>query len=194
MIDKPRARLCVLTGFVLALGIPVLSGCGLVDGGTVVTATAGTIIKDIFSRPDVNLTEKNNAAADYLVQQIHSFVSKTAPVAVQPLTLVGEEAITSELGSKITEGVGQRLQQLGYRVHLDETMAGAVRGTSMKDRKPSFILGGTYEIDGRDVPINLRMVRASDGRVVGAFDYTIPRTGELRAMAEHKATIYRISE
>ncbi|GJL85810.1 MAG: hypothetical protein DHS20C02_15850 [Micavibrio sp.] len=158
------------------------------------TGAAGVVIRDVFAREDVNLAEKNYAAADYLVQQIVTFVPKSAPISVQPLTLVGEPAITSELGRKIPEQVGTRLIQLGYNVHLDETMAGAVQGIAMKERKPQFVLGGTYETLRRDVPINLRMVKASTGKVIGTFDYVLPRSGELRTLSESQAKIYRVSE
>ncbi|HHK74063.1 MAG TPA: hypothetical protein ENJ57_02735 [Rhizobiales bacterium] len=181
-----------MTGLILVFATPLLSSC--VDGGTLATMGVGAITKDIFARNDVNLAEKNYAAADYLVQQIVTFIPKSTPIAVQPLTLVGEPAITSALGRKIPAQVGARLMQLGYNVHLDEAMPGAVQGVSIKQSKPRFILGGTYETNRRDVPINLRMVNASSGKIVGSFDYVLPRSGELRTLSESQAKIYRVSE
>ncbi len=187
-----RALASLFACLILALGAPFLSAC--VSATQVATGAAGVVIRDIFARDDVNLAEKNYAAADYLTQQIVTFVPKSAPIKVQPLTLVGEPAITSELGRKIPEQVGTRLTQLGYNVHLDETMAGAVQGIAMQERKPQFVLGGTYETNRREVPINLRMVKASTGKVVGAFDYVLPRSGEMRTLSESQAKIYRVSE
>ncbi len=189
MITGGRKRAAVLASLLSCLLLP-----GCIDAGTAVTAGAGAMLQDVFEREDVNLAEKNYAAADYLVQQISAFVPKSAPISVQPLTLVAEPEITSELGQKIPEQVGARLMQLGYNVYLDETVPGAVKGVAMTRKEPRFILGGTYETNRRDVPINLRMVNASSGKVVGSFDYVLPRYGELRELSESKAKIYRVSE
>lgn len=171
--------------------LAILPGCAAKE------IFAGSIVKtayDFFQREDINLVEKSYAAADYLEPQMSEFVSKSAPIAIQPLTLVGEPEITSDLGRKVTQQVGERLRQLGYHIILDEQMPGAVKGVSVHGHEPQFVLGGTYDTARRQVPISLRVVSASDGRVVGSFDYMIPRTGDIRTESESRPSITRVIE
>ncbi len=168
-----------------------MSGC---ETKTMAAAVVGGVASDFLSFEEVNLTEKNYAAADYLAGQMEPFVSKNAPIAVRPLTLVREPAISSELGHKIPEEVGMRLEQLGYNVLPGENAPGSVRDAAIKKGTPRFLLGGTYETDRRDVSINLRMVRVETGRVAGAFDYVLPRSGKMRKLSTSEAEIFRVSE
>ncbi len=148
--------------------------------------------RDFFKSDEVNLSAKNYAAGDYLVQQIDEYISPSSPISTQALTLVGEPAITSELGATITQQVGERLSQLGYEVIPSPSAAGYVHGVNPSPKHERFTLGGTYDTQKHDVLINLRVVRNSDGKIVGRFDYQMPRSGELRALSESKAQIIRV--
>lgn len=145
-------------------------------------ATANTI----FHRKDVNLREKNYAAADYMVQQIESYIPRGAPMYTEELSLVREPAITSKLGRVIPVEVGARLRELGYNVILPDD--------NLPVRTGSYLIGGTYDRIGDVIAVHLRVKEVATGRVIGSFNYTMPTNSDLRKLSEPEAIIYRVAE
>lgn len=141
----------------------------------------------VFRSPDVNLKEKSAAAADYIAPQIKTYIHReTQTVSTQPLGLVKETAVTSEFGRVVPVQIAERLRQLGYDVILPDE-----NGAS---RTGDFVIGGTYDRDGRDTFVNLRVTETASGKVIGAFDYNMPTTDEIKKLAAPEARIYRIQQ
>lgn len=176
--------------------MPVLSSCG--DVATFKLATAGVTAAahGLFSNPEVNLKEKNYAAADYLVSKINHKIDAFDDIVALPLEEADHEGITSPLGMQIPEGVGLRLMELGYAVWLSE-VEGERRGlypSLPKDKTPDYYLKGRYAVHTKDVDVMLQMVDAKTGLVVGMFNYTMPLTHDLRELAKTETRIFRVQQ
>jgi len=169
-------------------------------------STAGTILGtateavSFFQREDVNLKEKNYAAADYLTQQTREFIKDGQLVRAEPLIDNQAPQIGTALARVIPEQVGVRLSQLGYTMDL-RPVAGETEeanylkpGSAAAVRQASFILSGTYVRQRRDVAVNLRVTRVNDGRVVAAFDYMMPVDREISRMLESEPRIFKVEE
>lgn len=152
----------------------------------------------IFERPDVNLTEKNYAAADYLMQAGGNFVERRDRVKAVALQNIAEPALSTKIGRVIAQGVGERLQQLGYNVDLAEVSKQVENdipyAASQMEQTPDFILTGTYHNAKSKLEVKLRLVDASDGRIVAQFDYAMPMSHEIQAMTRAKPRIIRTTD
>ncbi len=176
----------------------LLGGCSL--------ALMDSAAHGIFQYEDVNMSEKNYAAADFLAHQARTFIKDQTIIKVSPLGEAYEPNITSRIGKIIPQQVGVRFSQLGYNVDLtaveDEdspTPLGPFdkKGHDLKfaGRTPSTVLlNGTYTRDGNDLLINLRMVDTDSGRVVGAFNYSFPMSGQIADLSEPRPRIFKIPE
>ncbi len=193
-MKKKLTALCAVS-----LVVPFfLGGCTM---AMLDTATHG-----IFQDQEVNIAEKNYAAADYLVHQAQSFIQEQTIIKAGPLGEEYEPNITSRIGQLIPEQIGIRFSQLGYNVDLSEVMddqqpanIGPLDKSHDRDRfigrTPSTILlNGTYLRTGLDLQISVRMIDTGSGRVVAAFDYTLPMTNEIADLSEPRPRIYKVTK
>jgi hypothetical protein len=184
-----------LLGFlgVCILAYP-LAGCTF---ETLVGAGGYAWYKKNYAPDDINLTEKNYAAADYLTQQADDYIGEYELIKVRPLTSTDAPQLTSELARVIPAQVGTRLAQLGYRMDLSEVVHESDESfytSPEKNREPKHILTGTYK-QGKDaLEVSLRMVETSDKRIIGAFEYQIPYSRALRAMSQPEAQIFVVEQ
>lgn len=152
---------------------------------------------NVFYDPEVNLTQKSYAAADYLHQQSKTFYDRWTEFKVLPLKNADAPDLETDLGKEIAHQVGSRFSQLGYTMDLSDVQQakiGNVEIGSYKAAKPEMVLDGYYTIKGRDVKTHLRITDVSNGRVVSSFDYTVPRTYEMQKMNEPNIKIIRTSQ
>ncbi len=165
---------------------------------TTALSKAGSDAYTYFTRPGTNLVEKNYAAADYLIHQAETFVRKDRDVIkASPLTDIEEPEIYTTIAKVIPEQVGTRLSQLGYSVDMSEVSEAVdgvyLQGINKAERKPRFILSGTYrERTRKDLDVSLRLVDTQTGRFVGGFDYTLEVRGDLREMSKPETRIIRL--
>jgi TolB-like protein len=149
----------------------------------------------IFDRPDVNLNEKNYAAADYLMQAGGHFVTRNDKVKATPLQNLAEPQLSTKIGRVISQGVGERLQQLGYNVDLKDVNKAIENdfpyAANAANEEPDFVLTGTYYNAKSKLEVNLRLVDADDSRVVAQFDYKMPMSHEIQSMTKPKPRIIR---
>lgn len=176
----------------LLLMAPVL----LMTGCDTVMLGGGAAVLNYFERPDVNLLEKNYAAADYLMQAGGNFVVKNRDT-VKAVTLqnVSEPQLTAKLGWAIAKQTGERLRQLGYNVDLSEVThavedqlpytSGASKGT------PDYILSGVYFRAKTKVDVRLRLQDVRSGRVVAEFNYPLPMSHDIQDLSKPETRIYR---
>ena len=183
-------RLRILTLVVLALG---LQGCEQA-AKSFASSLATTDALGIFTSEDVNLTQKSYAAADYLVQQSRSYISRHD--VIKPVTLTDQEEprIHSMLGRRIPEQVGLRFSQLGYNVDLDEVTTGENNYLKPgQKRSPAFVLSGSYLRRPQELDVSLRMTELSSGRVIAVFDYTMPMNREIADLAKPETRIIKVT-
>jgi hypothetical protein len=153
------------------------------------TGCAQTLLETgIFDGDSTNLLETSYGAADLLAHQAKGTLKPGAPVhtgiltnlypqtsSSKPGTPSGTPVMTSPpppapFGKVITGQVAARLQQLGFNVIGD---GGAATGPG------DAVLTGQYARANGKVLINLRMLDSNSGRVLAAYDYTLPVTGEI---------------
>ncbi len=177
---------------VLILASFLLSGCTAI-------ALTQTDALGIFRDEEVNITQRNYAAADYLIQQARTFIGRRDLLTAETLTDKDEARVHSALGRMIPQQVGVRLSQLGYKVNLDQvTVAGEesnyLNSATIKNEKPDFILSGTYLRRPQELDVNLRIIEIGTGRIVAVFDYIMPMNREIAELSEPEARIYKVGQ
>ncbi|MGH1378883.1 MAG: FlgO family outer membrane protein [Alphaproteobacteria bacterium] len=182
--------------FILSIA-PFLVSCGETIAFKAVTAGISAASHGVFSRPDVNLKEKNYAAADFLAVKIKDKVGRGDIIIAKQLEEMDHAGISSPLGAFIPEGVGLRLAELGYNVQLHEV---AMNGNSGLYSLPSgsasanFVLRGTYLPNNKDVDVFLRVIDVKSGSVVASFDYSLLLSREVRELSKTQTKIFRVSK
>jgi len=180
--------------FLAVAAISMLASCGTTLTFKAATLGLGAAGLGVFSRPDVNLKEKNYAAADFMAVKMKDQVSFDDFILAQPLEEADHAGVSSPLGANISEGVGMRLFDLGYQVLLQE-VAAANGNASLYPKSPNdpdFILKGSYRYGKKHMDIFLRLVEAKSARVVSSFDYSLPLSKEVRDLSKTKARISRV--
>lgn len=151
----------------------MLQGCEAVAAGT-----AGTYInKKLGEKPPLTLMGYNYAAADMLASQSRNMISTQTHFETVPLVNVGQKPMGTGLGRVIIDQVASRFTQLGYQVAPDTSLM----GNKVSSGKRATI-GGTYAVVGKNILINLRLIEAGGGKMLGAYDYEIPITREVREL------------
>ncbi len=139
---------------------------------------------------------KNYAAADYIIQQAATFIRDDDVIKIMPLVNYEDPKTPAAIGALIPEQIGARLTQLGYSVDLENVsvekntlhMNKMVSATTKKGN-PRFVLDGHYLEDRPNLNVSLRITKIETGRVVGAFDYTMPTNREIRELSDPKPQI-----
>lgn len=178
---KARLRL-----FMALLILPLSGGCtASVLGGS--------------GEPPQNMAQVNYAAADMLIQQSKTLVTADTPMQVGSLTDLDHPAEATAFGRMVAEQVGARFVQLGYNV---TTAAGSGAMTPMYDSgygggamaggrnmaaSGPVSISGQYAQGKKSVLVNLRLTEQQTGRVLAAYDYNIPLTGDVRQLARTSA-------
>jgi len=191
---RHKIRQCVL----LAACFPLLASCGNeVLGFKAATGVLAATSFGVFSDPDVNLKEKNYAAADYLQSQIKNKVSYYQHIAAKPLQQADHPGVSSPLGLSISEGVGLRLQELGNKVLLHDV---APYGNTSLYPAPentvnaAYVLNGAYIVKTKQVDVFLRVIDTKTHRVIAQFDYAMPLSRELKKLSETEPKAFRIKK
>ena len=196
MIIKIQKRRKCFRILILML-CPLLASCGG-EAFTFKAVTAGiaATANDVFARPDANLKEKNYAAADYLESLMNGYVSKTDLIVLKPLEETDHPGITSELGMSMSEEIGLRFLQLGYRVSLSEVAQPGVNEGLYKPLassvSPDYILAGSYLRGATKLDVHLRIVQQSTGQIIAVFDYALPLTREIKEKSQTQTRIFRV--
>lgn len=187
-----RVRIAILC----LMALPLLSACteDLVFRGAVAGISAAA--NDVFARPDVNLREKNYAAADYLLQQMRPNTNRrTTIIFAQRLEEADNPGISSPLGLAIPREIGLRLSELGYKTYVHHVQAFGAEGLNPPPPagvKPTHILKGTYARGTQNVDVKLRLIDTRDGTITARFDYTLPLSREIREAVKTQTQIFQV--
>ncbi len=138
----------------------------------------------------------NYQAADALIASAKSLpkVPSDAPILVAALVNIDTLNQSTSLGRIVSEQLQARLSQLQYSV-VELKLRGEVftkkpQGELMLSREISEITAahhaqavvvGTYALASRFIYVNLKIVD-KDNLILGAYDYTLPRTANLNAL------------
>ncbi|MFP4097719.1 MAG: hypothetical protein ACLFP8_05320 [Alphaproteobacteria bacterium] len=175
---------------------PFLAGC--LGGPYPYQMSAGLLLATstgIFSNPDINLREKNYAAADFLQSQFGKRVSLLSTIKARPLEELDNPGITSPLGRHISEGVGLRLAELGYKLQLQDVAPHDnydLYPESRYKKDADFILKGFYTVASRHVDVILHLVDVKTHDVVARYDYQMALTREIKDLAQTTPSIFRV--
>jgi hypothetical protein len=168
----------------------MLSGCMMAALQT--AEHARQVGKEFIFGEDVNLTDRSYGAADYLVPQMKSYVGSHEIIQAQPLVNIDAPDLSSKLAKLIPAQVGARLSQLGYHMDLSQVITEAdqsFHGVAAAKAKPHHILKGTYRVKNDGFAVNLRVMELKRERIVAVFDYHLPRSLDIRKLAEPEAKI-----
>ncbi len=164
--------------FKLCLGLAVVLTVSACTGPRPASQEPGMIASGlIFS---------SYGAADRLIQNSQAPLDPAKPILVTSLVSIDDFSQSSSLGRLIGEQVASRLVMSGYsviEVTLRKTLLvqqGAGQFMLSRDVKDISRLNsaqavavGTYAVGEEDVFLNLRLIRAGDGKILSAHDFTI---------------------
>jgi hypothetical protein len=167
--------------------LQIVSAFALLTTGGCTAILLDTAANNIFVEKKTNFAEKNYAAADYLIQQAKSYVSRYDVITAQPLSDIDQPGMSSTFGKMVPEQMGVRLSQLGYTVDLDNVAI----SPDLAYLRPA---DGYIQNKRDDMDVSLRMIDARNNQVVAVFDYTLPMTREIADLAKPQAQIIRLPE
>ncbi|MDB5490740.1 MAG: hypothetical protein JWO78_589 [Micavibrio sp.] len=175
---------------VLMTTMLLLSGC----------AVAEEMQTTLFDTTKVNLTDSTYAATDMLAPQAKARITQNTPIRIAPLTDVAAPNETTAFGNQVANQIGSRLVQLGYNVQsvaapplaasdspvqltpVELSAAPKITQGPVKasvGRGGDCVVGGTYTRMKNTILVSLRIVQAPDQRIIAAYDYNVPLTGEI---------------
>ena len=192
---RPSKTFLLLAGAVALLG----GGCVGDPGSAAMGAAAAMSDFDplsFFENNKTNMAEKNYAAADYLYDRGRGFVKPGMSIRALPLQDIQEPRLLTQFGRQVPEQIGERLQQLGFAVDLSAVSTDVNPQFSQMPQAAAldatFVLGGSYIRRGNDLEIRVNITDAVTGMERATFNYTLPRTSDIRAKSKPQPTIYRL--
>lgn len=163
---------------------------------------------NVYSQPveqpanpgSAKLLPETYRAADTLVNSAILPLDMNAPLLVSSVVDIDSVDQTSTLGRAISEQLTSRFAQLGYAVNeirlRDSLAIRPGEGELMLSRDLAYLAGrqdaqailtGTYTVGSDNVFVNLRLLRAGDGRIISSTDFRLPIDDDLYAMLPAKA-------
>ncbi|MFV0421305.1 FlgO family outer membrane protein [Oleidesulfovibrio sp.] len=151
--------------------------------------------------PDSPLTQADFRAADVLHTALSQRLSRNSPILVATLVELNDFEQTSTFGRLVSQQVGSRLGQHGYKV-MDvrlgsELVSRRKTGEFMMTRETArmletryaaqAVLLGNYVVVRGEVFVSLRVLRLDDRSIVAAHEFSLPNSGTVRAMLSRKS-------
>lgn len=186
-----------------AFALALLTGGTVLTSCTVTQAEQGVVGVQLTDKHWLSVRESSYSAADRLVAQAreNGFLKPGMPIVSTTLTNVNRIGKSSGLGRIVADQVGSRFTQRGQPVTeirlregvrvVQDDVRESVGGEYMLSRdtaalvrkaKASGILTGTYAVGKDSVFISLRLVAATTGKVVAAYDYSVYMTDDVKAL------------
>jgi len=134
------------------------------------------------------LLDVSYQAGDHLHRQLEGSGVAGYPMLAASFVDTTDVEKTNDLGVLLSEQVASRLSQLGYsvseiqlrsdqlRVHPEGGVFALSRDISVinTDAPAYSVLVGTYTVIGRQIYVNARVLRASDGVALASSDFSLP--------------------
>jgi hypothetical protein len=129
---------------------------------------------------------------DDMLNQSPLLVATGGPIVVGSIADIQDVNQTTPLGNTIAELVRSRLVQKGLtvtdlrlraRVRLDHAQGEMTLSRDMQAVVPppiaAEIVSGTYAVGNGTIYVSLKVIAASDARIMAAGDFTLPRTADV---------------
>lgn len=153
-----------------------------------------------------NLTDSSYAAADMLVQQSKALVTPDTSLQIGVLADTNKPGELTAFGKMVAGQIGARFVQLGYNVtssSFDEIMmrreqqqggmlppgsmgqyGGGQYNGGYGSAGPAnqATISGQYAVAKKEVLVNLRVMEPGSGRMIAAYDYSIPYTRDVKEL------------
>ncbi len=126
------------------------------------------------------------AAADRLVQTSQGGLDRAKPVLVASLVNINSLERSSGLGRVIAEQISSRLVSSGYSVAelkfrnsilIEEGKGEFILSRDVQEisrsRGAQAVIAGTYAVGANSVYVNVRLIRASDSKILSSYDYAL---------------------
>lgn len=144
---------------------------------------------------DEDITKKTYYATEALMQRSLQSLDKSVPILVATLVNVDKLDESSSLGRISAEAISDRIAQLGYyisEVKLRGTMAvkqdvgQLILSRDLQRIRSRYnaqaVVAGTYAVGKYKVHISLKLINASDGRVISATTYSLNLGNDTKAL------------
>ncbi len=141
-----------------------------------------------------DMTFASYAAADRLVRNAGG-VEPDRPLLVASLVDINDLRRSSSFGRVAAEQIASRLVNAGYTVIelklrdaflIEEGRGEFILSRDVRDisrsRGAQAVVAGTYAVGARAVYVSVRLIRATDSRILAAHDYTLPLTEDTLAL------------
>ena len=139
----------------------------------------------------------NYDAADKLLWRINYDHYANAPILVATFANLNDLTQSSAFGRAVAEQFVTRLVVQNYNVKelklrenvfVQEGTGELMLSREVKDiarsHSAAMVLVGTYTPAANMVYVNTKLVRAEDGRILGAYDYTMPVNRNIRRLLQ----------
>ena len=164
-----------------ALLVAALGACSNLYAGSSPASRGDVQIRD------VDIVQASYQATERLVGSARQVLDKDKPILVASLVNTANLQQSSDLGRIVSEQVSSRLTQLGYDTRemrlrgaflIREGTGELVLSRTVKDisqkQNAQAVIAGVYAVAKTNVYLTLRLVRADDGMILAAYDYTLP--------------------
>lgn len=146
---------------------------------------------------DADIVATSHQVAERLVNGARQPLDQDKPILVASLVDVANLDRSSDLGRLISEQIASRLAQLGFQTRemkfrgsfLVRRGGGEfVLSRDLRDisraQDAQAVVAGVYAIAENAVYVTLRLIRAEDGVVIGAYDYALPLGPDVAALLD----------
>ncbi|HSV29917.1 MAG TPA: FlgO family outer membrane protein [Candidatus Omnitrophota bacterium] len=169
----------------LVLAVPLLLG-GCISDPTAPKANV---------TPSQSLIAHSYGATDRLLAEMKSGIDPAQPILVTTLADNDDLTASSSFGRLVSEQMASRLVASGLTVH-EVKLANRLmvrEGTGQlilsrdvtqlgKSSGAQAVIAGTYTVADDVVFVNTKFMRATDGKVLAAYDYTLALDANLRKL------------
>lgn len=134
-------------------------------------------------------------AAETLELRSARIISREKPVLVATMVDVGDLHRSDAFGKLASQMIASRLAQHGYIIkdmtytgalEIDEATGERVLSREARELMTTFdaqaVIAGTYAVAGDEIWLNVRLLSATDGRIVSAVDLSVPINNNTRPL------------
>lgn len=159
---------------------------------------------------DADLVKASYEAGDALVKEAAYYTQAhtkkgglmpSKPILVASLVNVDDMQTSSTFGRIVSEQIGSRVAQNGYRViemklrdsvfiqeHRGELLLSREIIDLSKAHDAHVVIVGTYAASKRVVYVSVKMVSTADNSILSSFDYSVPVGADTRQLLMMKST------
>jgi len=184
-----------------SVSLAACEGTARATGGSYYGETNGNTRDSSFRVFSGSLKGYSYKAVEELMRRAGKSVSKNNPVLVGTISDVNNVEQSTPFGRTITEQIGARMSQLGYKVAELKMRQGISiqNGATNPDSSGEFLYSrnvqdvsgshkaalavtGTYSVGADNVLVNLRLIDIRTGDLITAYDYELDKTADIRAL------------